>query len=129
MTKVLLVDFENVQKVNLAELPGDVHVRFVLGAKQKSLPTALAVQSQPLGERFKHVLIKDMAPNAVDFCIAYYLGRVLAQDPKAECVILSKDEGRSPSGRALRKGRRRSHAAQRRLKNGLARVQNESSRG
>lgn len=90
--RVLLVDFENVQKVNLGELPNDVHVRFVLGAKQKSLPTGLAVQAQPMGTRFKHVLIQDMAPNAVDFCIAFYLGEVLTQHPRAECVILSKDK-------------------------------------
>ena len=34
MDRVLLVDFENVQKVDLAKLPDDVHVRLVLGAKQ-----------------------------------------------------------------------------------------------
>ena len=30
--------------------------------------------------------------NACDFCIAFYLGEYLAQNPKAECVILSGDK-------------------------------------
>lgn len=90
--RILLVDFENVQHVDLEKLPDDVHVGFVLGAKQAKLPTELARQAQPLGKRFGYILIKDMAPNAVDFCIAFYLGEVLTQHPNAECVILSRDK-------------------------------------
>ena len=92
MNKALVVDFENVQAVDLAKLPADVQVIFVLGAKQTKLPTEFAIQAQPLGARFRYVSIKDMAPNAVDFCIAFYLGELLTQHPSAECVILSKDK-------------------------------------
>ena len=92
MTKILLVDFENVQNVDLEKVPDDVYVLFVLGAKQTKLPTELARKAHPMGRRFEYIPINDMAPNAVDFCIAYYLGRALAQDPQAECVILSKDK-------------------------------------
>ena len=90
--RVLLVDYENVQAVDLAALPSDVKVGFVLGAKQTKLPTDLAVQAQGLGDRFAYVLIRGQQPNAVDFCIAFYLGELLARDPGAECVILSKDK-------------------------------------
>lgn len=90
--RVLLVDYENVQAVDLAALPPDVKVGFVLGAKQTKLPTELAVQAQALGDRFAYVLIRGQQPNAVDFCIAFYLGELLARDPGAECVILSKDK-------------------------------------
>lgn len=90
--RVLLVDFENVQAVDLAALPPDVKVGFVLGAKQTKLPTELAVQAQGLGDRFAYVLIKGQQPNAVDFCIAFYLGEFLARNSGAECVILSKDK-------------------------------------
>lgn len=90
--RVLLVDYENVQAVDLAALPSDVKVGFVLGSKQTKLPTELAVQAQGLGDRFAYVLIRGQQPNAVDFCIAFYLGELLAREPKAECVILSKDK-------------------------------------
>jgi PIN domain len=78
--------------VNLAALPSDVTVRFVLGGKQGSLPTDLAIQAQGLGNRFHYVRIKCVERNACDFCIAFYLGEYLHANPEAECVILSKDK-------------------------------------
>ena len=104
--RMLLVDFENVQNIELEKLPDDVHVGFVLGAKQTKLPIELARQAQPMGKRFGYILIKDMAPNAVDFCIAFYLGEVLTQHPQAECVILSRDKkGFDPLVKHLTKDR------------------------
>jgi hypothetical protein len=90
--RILLVDFENVQSVSLSELPADAHVLFILGAKQKSLPTELFRFQQRLGQRFDFVEITDMAHNAVDFCVAFYLGETLAKYPDTECVILSRDK-------------------------------------
>jgi hypothetical protein len=90
--RILLVDFENIQAVDLAALPEDVRVRFVLGGKQASLPTDLAVQAQSMGQRFDYVRILSVERNACDFCIAYYLGEFLQASPQAECVILSKDK-------------------------------------
>lgn len=90
--RLLLVDFENVKAVDLASVPPDVRVRVVLGAKIAQLPTELALQAQAMGDRFAYVAIRGVAPNAVDFCIAFYLGEYLANDPTAECVILSRDK-------------------------------------
>ena len=64
------------------------------------------MQAQPLGTRFEYVAIKDVQPNAVDFCIAFYLGESLTRDPEAECVVLSKDKkGFDPLVRHLSKER------------------------
>jgi PIN domain len=90
--RILLVDLENVQAVDLEALPHDVKVRFVLGSKQASLPTDLAIQAQSLGSRFSYVRISGIESNACDFCIAFYLGECLHANPEAECVILSKDK-------------------------------------
>jgi hypothetical protein len=49
--RILLVDYENIQAVDLEALPQDVKVRLVLGGKQASLPTALAVEAQRMGSR------------------------------------------------------------------------------
>lgn len=94
--RLLLVDFENVRTVDLSLLPHDVRVRMVLGAKIANLPTQIAIQAQSMGDRFAYVPIKGVAPNAVDFCIAFYLGEYLARNPEAQCVILSKDKGFDP---------------------------------
>jgi hypothetical protein len=90
--RIMLVDYENIQAVDLKALPDDVNVRFVLGGKQASLPTDLAVQAQSMGSRFSYVRITDIARNACDFCIAFYLGEYLQANRQAECVILSKDK-------------------------------------
>jgi PIN domain len=90
--RILLVDYENIQAVDLRALRDDVKVRFVLGGKQGSLPTALAIDAQSMGSRFDFVRILSVERNACDFCIAYYLGEYLRANPHAECVILSKDK-------------------------------------
>ena len=90
--RVLLVDFKNVQGVDLKKLPGDVSVRLVLGAKQTKLPTEIVLQAQVMGERFAYVPIKSQQANGVDFCVAFYLGEYLTKNPKAECVVLSRDK-------------------------------------
>ena len=90
--RVLLVDFENVQGVDLKKLPGDVSVRLVLGAKQTKFPTEIVLQAQVMGERFAYVPIKSQQANGVDFCVAFYLGEYLTKNPKAECVVLSRDK-------------------------------------
>jgi len=94
--RILLVDYENIKAVDLAALPDDVKVGFVLGGKQGTLPTNLAVQAQSMGSRFDYVRILSVERNACDFCIAYYLGELLHANPQAECVILSKDKGFDP---------------------------------
>ena len=91
-TRVLFIDYENIQAVDLSALPKDVNVRLVLGGKQGTLPTGLAVQAHSMGQRFNYVRIVSVERNACDFCIAYYLGEYLQANPQAECFILSKDK-------------------------------------
>src|SRR6266403_5419309 len=90
--RILLVDYENIQAVDLQQLADDVTVRFILGGKQGKLPSELAVQAHAMGERFAYVRILSVERNACDFVIAFYLGEFLRYNPKAECVILSKDK-------------------------------------
>jgi len=90
--RILLIDYENIQAVDLQTIPGDVTVRFVLGGKQGKLPSDLAIQAHVMGDRFAYVRILSVEHNACDFCIAFYLGQYLSKNPEAECVILSKDK-------------------------------------
>jgi hypothetical protein len=90
--RILLVDYENIKAVDLAALPDDVKVGFVLGGNQGTLPTNLVVRAQSMGSRFDYVRILSVERNACDFCIAFYLGELLHANPQAECVILSKDK-------------------------------------
>lgn len=54
---ILLVDLENIQKINLTAVPGDVRVRVFYGVTQKKIPAELVVQAQPLGTRLEWIKI------------------------------------------------------------------------
>jgi hypothetical protein len=98
---VLFVDLENVQKLDLSAVPSDVRVMVFCGVTQKSLPAELVAQAQPLGSRLQWVRIAGQGRNALDFHIAFYLGRELAVRPQTECAVLSKDTGFDPLVRHL----------------------------
>ena len=95
------MDLENVQKLDLAAVPTNAQVMIFYGITQKKLPEELVVQAQPLGARLKWIKISGQGPNALDFHIAFYLGQQLTQNPKSECVILSRDTGFDPLVRHL----------------------------
>jgi PIN domain len=99
--QVLFVDLENVQKLDLAAVPASARVMIFYGITQRNLPEDLVVQAQPLGARLKWLKISGQGPNALDFHIAFYLGRQLSQNPGSECVILSRDTGFDPLVRHL----------------------------
>jgi hypothetical protein len=94
--RYLLVDFENVPKVDLAALPDDVTVPFFFGASQKSVSKDFLKTALKLGPRFVPVDIEGQGKNALDFHIAFYLGEFLAKYADADCVILSRDKGFDP---------------------------------
>ena len=96
MQQILLVDFENVPKVDLAAVPAGVVVPFFFGAAQKSVPTEFLRAALKLGERFVPIDIAGAGRNALDFHIAFYLGEYLTRNPAAHCVILSRDKGFDP---------------------------------
>ena len=99
--RVLFVDLENVQKVDLSMVPVDARVMIFYGITQRKLPEELVVQAQPLGSRLKWIKISGQGPNALDFHIAFYLGQELAGSPTSQCVILSRDTGFDPLARHL----------------------------
>jgi hypothetical protein len=98
---VLLVDLENVQKVDLSRVPASARVKIFVGALQTKLPTALVQQAQALGTRLEWVRIDGNGSNALDFHIACHLGEGLSRMPQAEFVILSRDKGFDPLLRHL----------------------------
>ncbi len=96
-TNYVLIDYENVQPANLALLAGDhFRVKIFVGASQTRLPVELAIAMQRLGDRAEYVRISGNGSNALDFHIAYYIGRIAEKEPKAFFHIISKDTGFDP---------------------------------
>lgn len=93
-TIFVLLDFENVQPPNLALLQsGHFQVKVFVGSNQKRIPLQVASALQALGKSVEYVQIQGAGINALDFHIAYYLGRLTVAYPKARFYIVSKDTG------------------------------------
>ena len=101
--KLLLVDFENVQQVDISRLDDGTNVIIFVGASQKAVPIELVTLAQRLGERVEWQKVEGNGSNALDFHIACHLGRVLEKSPQLRCIVLSKDKGFDPLLRQLNK--------------------------
>lgn len=96
-TNYILIDYENVQPADLAPLDGHaVKVYVFLGEQQTRLPFDLVSSLQALGDRATYVPINGNGRNALDFHIAYYVGRLAAEDPAGHFHIISRDKGFDP---------------------------------
>ena len=96
-TNYILVDFENVQPSSLEALGHD-HFKLLVfvGANQAKVPFEIAASLQQLGARASYVKIMGHGSNALDFHIAYYIGKLAATEPTAYFHIVSKDTGFDP---------------------------------
>ncbi len=104
-TNYILIDFENVQPKNLELLEGHAFkVLVFVGANQIKVPIKLAKALQALGKNGEYIEISGNGQNALDFHIAYYIGRLAAGEPKAHFHVISRDKGFDPLIRHL-KGR------------------------
>lgn len=94
---VVLIDFESVQPDSIEALNHD-HFQVLLfcGANQTKVPFEIAATLQKLGPRAQYVKIAGTGPNALDFHIAYYIGRLAMEDPSAFFHIVSRDKGFDP---------------------------------
>lgn len=93
----VFVDGENVPGLDLSFIgQKTVHLTLLLGPKQTKLPVDLVERLVAHAASVHMVRLKSGAKNALDFTLAYYLGRAVQADPKAHFHILSKDKGFEP---------------------------------
>ena len=99
----ILIDYENVQPKSLSVLNGhEFKVLMFVGEKQTKIPLELASALQTLGSNVQYIKIAGSGLNALDFHIAFYIGRIAAKDPSAYFHIISKDTGFDPLIRHLK---------------------------
>lgn len=90
----ILLDFENTQPEDLTPLKGTVYkLRVFLGSQQTKVPSTLAIQMQQLGGNADYIQIEGRGRNALDFHIAYYMGKLAAEDPGSRVQVISRDTG------------------------------------
>ncbi len=92
---VVLVDFESVQDIDFSKLAGSRLVVFA-GEVQRKVPIEVAMGLQTLGERARWVRSSGVGPNALDFHIAFEIGRMVEKGEKGPVFVLSRDKGFDP---------------------------------
>lgn len=96
-TNYVLVDLENVQIKNIDLLNnGPFRIKVFLGANQAKIPVEMARALQQLGPNAEYIQIEGSGKNALDFHIAYFIGRLAAGSPDAGFYVISKDTGFDP---------------------------------
>lgn len=96
-TNYVLIDFENVQPDSVGLLDSEqFKVLVFVGANQSKLSFHIASAIQKLGNQAEYIKISGNGSNALDFHIAYYIGKLAASDVSAYFHIVSKDKGFEP---------------------------------
>lgn len=93
----VFVDFENVHQVAPAAIGGKgVSFTLLMGARQTKLDAALVEKLLEHAASVQLVRLGSSGRNALDFALAYYVGRAVAADPAGFFHIISKDAGYDP---------------------------------
>jgi len=93
----VLIDYESVQPETLAVLDREYFkVVIFVGANQLKISFEMASTIQRMGDRAQYIKIAGNGPNALDFHIAYYIGRIAAKEPGVCFHIISRDTGFDP---------------------------------
>lgn len=94
--KLLLVDYENVHKVDLSGLDETYRAIIFVGAQQNPPKAASNASTAHRFQRVDFLKVEGTGKNALDFHIAFQLGRTIETAPETACFILSRDKGFDP---------------------------------
>jgi hypothetical protein len=93
----VFVDFENVHEVDPAVIGAkSVSLTLLLGARQTRLNATLVERLLENAATVQLVRLTSSGKNALDFALAYYMGRAAMADPTGCFHIVSKDTGFEP---------------------------------
>lgn len=91
---ILLIDYENIQNFNLFSIQKkDIYIKIFVDQNQTKIPIALVQSTQAIGQRVEWVSIEGAGKNALDFHIAFYLGKLSKDVGEEAFLIFSKDKG------------------------------------
>lgn len=96
MKRVILIDFENIQKLDFEPIDtADTEIIVFVGKSQNKIPFHLVEKAQTMGNRIKWLKIAGDGKNNLDFHIAFELGRLSegSQRDNISLIVLSKDSG------------------------------------
>ncbi|MFO0820300.1 MAG: PIN domain-containing protein [Pirellulales bacterium] len=90
----VLIDLENVQPDGIGRLAdARFHVLVFVGANQAKISFEIAESLQKMGGRAEYIRIASSGRNALDFHIAFYVGKIASAHSAACFQIVSRDTG------------------------------------
>lgn len=99
----VFVDYENVHEVDRTLIGAkSVSLTLLLGARQTKLDAALVEKLMEHAATIQLVRLTSSGKNALDFALAYYVGRAVMADPTGHFHIVSGDTGFDPLVEHLR---------------------------
>lgn len=99
----IFVDFENVRAIDLSVIGSKaVDFTLLLGAKCSKLEVGLVEKMLEHAASVQLVRLGASGKNALDFTLAFYLGKAVTADPTGFFHIVSKDKGFDPLVEHLR---------------------------
>ncbi len=102
----VFVDFENVHQLDFSVMGSKpVHFTLLVGAQQSRMGVVLVQQLLKYADSVEQVRLTSSGQNALDFALAYYVGRAAVADPSGYFHIVSKDKGFDPLIEHLRSQR------------------------
>jgi len=94
---IVLIDSENVLPDSMGKLTDDHFQAIIfLSAHQRKIDVEIVKSVQELGQGGQYIQIAGNGPNALDFHIAFYIGKYSKEYPNAYFHIISKDKGFDP---------------------------------
>lgn len=101
----IFIDYENIAPRAIPDHSDIKLVLIFLGEKQKDVSVEVAESMRKLGSRAGFVRMVGSGKNALDFHIAFYLGKYSEIDPEGSFKIVSKDKGFDPLVKHLLSGK------------------------
>lgn len=103
---ILLVDYENIQSFDLSLIyEEEISIKIFVGHNQSKIPIELVQTTQQFGQRVEWIKVEGTGNNALDFHIAFSLGKFSQEIEGVAFLILSKDKGFDPLVKYINKSK------------------------
>ncbi|MDR2717362.1 MAG: hypothetical protein LBB89_04770 [Treponema sp.] len=94
--KIIFVDLENVQKIDDNIISNHTKIFVMVGKGQEKLAMDLLAEKFNKVDAMELIKVNGIGQNALDFFIAFYLGKCYNELENSEIVICTKDGGYEP---------------------------------
>ena len=90
---VIFIDFENLQKIDVSQFDSKVKIIVMVGLNQDIKVYEFVKNLLTKISSIELIKVNGQGPNALDFFIAFYIGKYFDNIKESEIIIYSKDTG------------------------------------